>query len=278
MAFLLLTIPHIKVNALSVSKNDLTIEKGSSETVELYANTESEIISASFTLVYSTYDIPANFAVASGFSDSNPNGINHEIIFNEAKSGKILLGTINVSVVNYPNDSIGTINIHTGSAKTTDGETINLNSQNINIKVGTPNEVKTDEKKSALLTKIESKIVSIELKEKTYEYTINVDSKVEELDLKGIPEDSNAKVETSTQKIKELKDNKIIITVKNGDEEQKYTINVNSKNDTKEKDDNEIVIDKTEFKENKGYKGKWIVISIVLIIVLMVSLLLSKKK
>ena len=278
VAFVLLVIPFINVLALSVSKNDLTIEKGSNNEIELYANTESEIISVSFTLVYSTYDIPANFTPADGFNDANPNSINHEIIFDKAKTGKILLGTIKINVKMEPKATIGTINLHTAKAKTKDGETINLNNQSINVKVGTPVEEPKEEPKSALLTKIESKIVNIELKENTYEYTVDIDSKVEELDLKGIAEDSDATVEITTQKIKELKDNKIIITVKNGDAEKKYTINIVIKEDKKVKKDNKITIDNSKFEENKNYKGKWIVISIILIIILMVSLVLSRKK
>ena len=278
VAFILLVIPFIKVLALSVSKNDLTIEKGGNNEIELYANTESEVISVSFTLVYSTYDIPANFTPADGFNDANPNSINHEIIFDKAKTGKILLGTIKINVKMEPKATIGTINLHTAKAKTKDGETINLNNQSINVKVGTPVEEPKEEPKSALLTKIESKIVNIELKENTYEYTVDIDSKVEELDLKGIAEDSDATVEITTQKIKELKDNKIIITVKNGDAEKKYTINIVIKEDKKVKKDNEITIDNSKFEENKSYKGKWIFISIILIIILMVSLVLSRKK
>ena len=278
VAFILLVIPFINVLALSVSKNDLTIEKGGNNEIELYANTESEIISVSFTLVYSTYDIPANFTPADGFNDTNPNSINHEIIFDKAKTGKILLGTIKINVKMEPKVSAGTVNLHTAKAKTKDGDTINLNNQSINVKVGTPVEEPKEEPKSALLTKIESKIVNIELKENTYEYTVDIDSKVEELDLKGIAEDSDATVEITSQKIKELKDNKIIITVKNGDAEKKYTINVIIKEDKKVKKDNEITIDNSKFEENKNYKGKWIVISIILIIILMVSLVLSRKK
>ena len=145
-----------------------------------------------------------------------------------------------------------------------------IDNQDINIKVGTPEPPK-EEKKSALLKQIESKLVKIELKDKVYEYTVNIPNTVTELDLKGIPEDENAKVEISTQKIKDLKDNKILITVKNGNSEQKYTINVTINEII---DTNNELIDTTEFKENKSYKGKWIIISIFLIVTLMVSLIL----
>ena len=38
-----------------------------------------------------------------------------------------------------------------------------------------------------------------------------------------------------------------------------------------------IVIDNDKFEENKSYKGKWIIISIFLIVILMISLVLNKK-
>ncbi len=267
---MLLVIPLMKVNALSVSKNEVTIEKGSNQSIELYTNTESEIISVTFTLVYSTYDIPAYFTPASDFDDTNPNSITHEIIFDTAKTGKITIGTININVVNDARDTAGTINIHTATAKTTNGNTINLENQNINVKVGTP---KKEKPKSALLTKIESKLVNIELKADVYEYDVEIDKEVAELDLKAIPEDENANIEISNQKIADLKDNKITITVKNGNEEKKYTINVNIK-----KAEEKIAIDKSIFEEDDHYKGKWIIISIVLVTVLMISLVLNRKK
>lgn len=271
IVLLLLIIPLINVSALSVSKNDLTIEKGGHESVELSTDTEKNIISVKFTLVYTTYDIPGNFSPAEGFNDTDPNGITHEIIFDKPQTGKIVIGSININVLSNAKVSAGTVNIHTATAKTTEGEVINLNNQNINIKIGTP--VK-EEPKSALLSKIESKLVNIELTKDIFEYNITIDSNVKELDLKAVPKDENAKVEISTQKVEEIQDNKIIITVKNGTEEKKYTINVT----IKEKKDNKIVIDKNKFKEDKSYKGKWIIISIFLIVALMVSLILSRKK
>ena len=280
----LLLITFSKVNALEVSKNDLTIEKGSNNSVELYANVESEIVSVTFTLVYSTYDIPANFIPASGLTDRNPNGITHEVVFNEAKTGKILLGNVSVNVVSNPKDTVGTVNIHTASAKDSNGETISLNAQNINIKVGTTiqepkeepkEEPKQEQKKEVdknLLDKIESNIVTIKLKKDVFDYSVSIKEDIEELDLKAIAKDESTTIDITTQKISELENNTIVITAKNGDTEQKYNIKVNIK------DKNEITVDKTEFKEDKSYKGKWIVVSIVLIVALLIIMLFSRKK
>ena len=275
------------VDALSVSKNDVTIQSGNNTSVELYANSEASVVSVTFTLVYSTYDIPANFSPVAGVSDTNPNGITHELVLDEAKSGKILLGNVNINVVANPNDMVGTVNIHSASAKTTDGETINLNAQNINIKVGTTQEEpKQDEPKKEepkkeldknLLDKIESKLVKINLKKDTFEYEVTIKENVEELDLKPVAKDNNTKVEISTQKIKDLKDNKITITAKNDDVEQKYIINVkvDAENDTTI---NHATIDNEIFVENKSYKGKWAIMIAFFAVALIVSLIFTKKK
>ena len=229
----LLLITFTKVSALEVSKSDITIEKGGNNSVELYANVDEEVISVTFTLVYSTYDIPASFSPANGMSDTNPNGITHTIVFNEAKSGKILLGNVNINVVSYPNDTVGTVNIHTASAKKTNEEVINLNAKNINIKVGTPTEEPKQEVPKEvdknMLDKIESKLVKIELKKDVFDYTVTIDKDVTELDLKPVAKDEKTKIDIGSQKISELKDNKIVITTKNGETTQVYNIKVNIK-------------------------------------------------
>ena len=275
---LVLLIGTINVNALSVSKNDITIEKGKSNSIELYANTESEIESVDFTLVFSTYDIPAYFAPADGNTDTNPDGIAHHIILGQASSGKTLLGTININVLTNATDNTGTINLNNPSATSSNGNKINLDIQNINVTVGTPvvetTEGKKEEEKkdNNLLEKIESNITKIELKKDTFEYTVTIKDSVTELDLKPVAKDSDTKIDITTQKIKDLKDNKIIITAKNDSTEQKYTINV------KTNKENKIKIDDEEFKGSTSYKSKWIVIIIILIVVLSFSLLFNKKK
>ena len=273
---LVLLIGINNVYALSVSKNDITIEKGKTNSIELYANSESEIASVDFTLVFSTYDIPAYFAPADGNNDTNPDGIAHHIILGQASSGKVLLGTVNINVLANANDTSGVININTAKATTSDNSTINLNAQNINITVGTPTtepeEKKEEIKDKNLLEKIESNITKIELKKDVFEYTITIKDSVTELDLKPVPKDKDTKVDITTQKIKELKDNKITITAKNGSTEQKYVITV------KIDKAKEIKIDNEEFKGSTSYKSKWVIIIIILVITLGFSLIFNKKK
>lgn len=265
-----------KVSALSVSKDSLTIDKGEKDSIELYANSEKEITSVEFTLVYSSYDVAANFIVNSSYTDGNPNGITHKVDLVEAKSGKILLGNVSINVKNNAVVKSGSINIHSAKGYTSDGEIVSLNSQIINVTVGKKENIeeKKEEIDKNLLDKIESKIVKIGLKKDVFEYTVSISKDVKELDLKAIPKSDSTKVEISSQKIENIKDNKIIITAINGDVKQEYTINLKEKKNK----DLEVTIDKGEFKEDSSYKGKWILISIVSVMGLMGGLILIKKK
>jgi len=270
----LIVMLPIQVKALSVDKNNLTIEKGKSETIGIYAEVETEITEIQFTMVYTTYDVPAYYNVEPGLNDTNPNGISHKIIFSNPVSGKIKLGNINTNVVNNPKVTAGTINIHSAKATTTNGSVINLDAQTINVTIGEKViEVIEETPKKNLLDRIESEIVSIEVKEDIYEYKVNVKEDIEELDLKAIAKDENYLVEISNQKISELEDNKITITVKTGNNTEEYIIKVNTLNDIEE-----IEIDKEEFESTFKYKGKWITLIVVISVVLFVGLILTKKK
>lgn len=276
----------IKVNALSVSENNLTIKKGTNKDINLYANSETLINKVEFTLVYTTYDVPANFKVNPSHTDSTPNSTKHTINFAEAISGKIELGTINIKVVDNPKDVAGTVNISGAKGYTESGEVVNLNIQTINIMVDkeetTNNEKVTEDKpkeedtsnkeeiKESLLKSIDSKIANIKLKDGLYEYRITISEDVKELDLKPILKDEKYKVEISTQKISEIKDNKIVIKVSNNDYQEEYTININIKEN--------VEIDNSEFKANNSYKSKWIVIIVIFSILLVFSLMFTKKK
>ena len=203
---LLIVLLPLNVQALSVEKNDLTIEKGGKKSVALYANLEADTTEISFTLVYTTYDVPAYFSLEPGLTDRNPNGIAHKITFSNPVSGKIKLGTIDIDIVNNPKVSVGAINVHSASAITNNG-TVNLNAQTINVTIGKEQEEpeeqpKVTEKKINLLDKIESDIVKIDLVEDKFEYEIKIKENIEELDLKPIVKDERYKVEISTQKIK----------------------------------------------------------------------------
>lgn len=285
--FLLFILLPLQVKALSVSKNNLTIEKGKKETVDLYVETEEEITEVNFTLVFTSYDVPAYFNVESGLTD-NLNGTKHRIVFSEPVTGKIKLGTISVSIVNNPKITSATVNIHTGYAISSGGGNVSLTSQIITANVQTTqnttnndddnqttttdDEKKPEEQTTNLLEKIESEIVNIELKEDVYEYKAYIPDEIEELDLKPVAKDESYKVEITTQKIEELTNDQIIITVKDGEYTEEYKITVK-----KISEQEKIEIDNSEFKPTYHYKGKWIVLIIILSISLFVGLIFIKK-
>ena len=272
---LFLLVVTTRVEALSVSKNNLNMDALGNENVELYANVVNAT-KVEFTLVYSTYDIPVEFIINSKFKNETPGGIKHTIIFDEVKNGKVLLGTININVIDNPHDLSGTVTINKAKYINNNNEVINLDSQIINIKV---NQKEEDNKKieidNNLLDKIESKIVNINLKKDIYTYDITIDDNIHELDLKAIPKDNNTSIFIDTQKISELKDNKIIIKTKYNDIEQDYIINV--KINKKEK--NMVMkIDNTIFSPDISYKSKWKTILIISGIIFVICLPFSFRK
>lgn len=271
---LLILILPSNVKALSLDKNDIILANGTNKNIDLYANVDTEVSEISFTLTYTTYDIPAYLNLEQGLTDTNPNGITHKIIFSNPVSGKIKLGSVRVDIVSNPKVNAGTININAASATTTNGTKVNLNAQTLNVTIGEPVEEPTVEKKTNLLDKIESKIVKVNLEKDVYEYTVKIKEDIKELDLKAIAKDENYKVEISSQKISELKDNKIIITVKDGDNKEEYIVKVDVE---KEKENKKIETDEEEFESTYKYKGKWITLIVIMSVVLVVGLFLTKK-
>lgn len=286
---LLFVVLPLRVNALSVSKNNLTIDKGKEQLVDLYAEVDGAVTEVSFSLVYTSYDVPAYFNKEPGLLNDVV-GNKHKMYFSTPVSGKIKLGTVGVKVVNNPKVTAGSINIHSATAKTSDGETINLDTQILNVTIveeveftpvveETPTiETNDDDKKaieeekSNMISKIDSQIVNIVLEKDVFEYSIKIRDDVEELDLKPVLVDDKYTVEVSSQKISELVDNKIVIKVSDGTKSEEYKILV------KIIEDKEPVIDNEKFESSFKYKGKWFLLIIVFVVFLGVGLLLNKKQ
>lgn len=268
IVFLLTT----NVKALTVSENNLNISAGNTKNIELSTNTDVNLTSVEFTLVFDSYDVPAYFSVNSMYTDTNPNGITHKIVFNEPTAGNIDLGTVVVRVVNNPTIVGSSVNIHSAKGTTEDGNIINLNSQTINIKIGEETVEKNKENTKDLLKEINSEIVNIKLKENVFEYEVAIDKDTSELDLSPVAIDDKYKVEVSNQKISELEDDTITITVSDDIDKSTYKINVKVK-----EENNSVEIDNSEYKEEKSYKGKWIFLIVCLSIILFFGVLINKK-
>lgn len=278
------------VLALTVSENNIEIPKSDRKSIELSTNSEEMLTSVEFTLVYTTYDIPASFIVNPNYTDSNPNGIKHKIIFSEPINGNIILGNININVVDNPKDNAGTVNIHSAIGYTESGETINLTSQNINVTVLNNRETNTetneiekpkeDEQQETkkidknVLKEIKSDLVKINIQKDIFEYTIAINNDIEKLDLEPIAINESYKVKISNQEIATLEDNKINITITdNKGNKIDYIIKVNIL-----KDISDVEIDDSDFKEKNTYKGKWIILVIIFSIILLFGLILTRKK
>lgn len=265
ISLLFIFIP--RVLALEVSNDNLIISSGDSEEVELYIDVSDEVSSVSFSMFFSTYDIPAYFNTEDGIVDNSNNGIKHILKLDEEKSGKILLGKIKISPVNNPKDMSGTITLSNATYTDKLGNENNLDNKIINVSIG------KKEKEKITLKEIKSKIVKIDLVDNVYEYKVQVNGDVEKLDLEAIPSKDSYKVEISNQEIDKLKDGKITIKVYNDTNSQDYTIIVD-----KLKEVEKVKIDDSKFQNKNNYTGKWVLVIIVLSIMFVIGLILGKKQ
>lgn len=260
------------VSALSVDNTELTVAKGEKSTVDVYANLEEETTKVSFSLVYTTYDVPATFKAEEGIT-LKTNKTKNTLTFSEAQKGQVKLGTIEISILKSAKANKGTIRLNGATATSKSGNISKLDPVELIVTIGTSTNNSTSVKESNLLKEITSKIVNIDLKDNVYTYEVNVKEDVKELDLVAVPKDEKSKVVISSQKISELKDGKIIINVTSpSNTKEEYTVKVNVLKTDK------VEIDKEEFKADSSYKGKWVVVIIVSVVALLFGFTLSKKE
>ena len=260
------------VSALSVDNTELTVAKGEKSTVNVYADLKEETTKVSFSLVYTTYDVPATFKAEEGIT-LKTNTTKNTLTFSEAQKGQVKLGTIEISILKSAKANKGTIRLNSATATSKSGNISKLDPVELTVTIGTSTNNSTSVKESNLLKGITSKIVNIDLKDNVYTYEVNVKEDVKELDLVAVPKDEKSKVVISSQKISELKDGKIIINVTSpSNTKEEYTVKVNVLKTDK------VKIDKEEFKADSSYKGKWVVVIIVSVVALLFGFTLSKKE
>lgn len=260
------------VSALSVDSTELTVAKGEKSTVNVYADLKEETTKVSFSLVYTTYDVPATFKAEEGIT-LKTNTTKNTLTFSEAQKGQVKLGTIEISILKSAKANKGTIRLNNATATSKSGNISKLDPVELTVTIGTSTNNSTSVKESNLLKGITSKIVNIDLKDNVYTYEVNVKEDVKELDLVAVPKDEKSKVVISSQKISELKDGKITINVTSpSNTKEEYTVKVNVLKTDK------VEIDKEEFKADSSYKGKWIVVIIVSVVALLFGFTLSKKE
>ena len=260
------------VSALSVDSTELTVAKGEKSTVNVYADLKEETTKVSFSLVYTTYDVPATFKAEEGIT-LKTNTTKNTLTFSEAQKGQVKLGTIEISILKSAKANKGTIRLNSATATSKSGNISKLDPVELTVTIGTSTNNSTSVKESNLLKGITSKIVNIDLKDNVYTYEVNVKEDVKELDLVAVPKDEKSKVVISSQKISDLKDGKITINVTSpSNTKEEYTVKVNVLKTDK------VEIDKEEFKADSSYKGKWIVVIIVSVVALLFGFTLSKKE
>lgn len=260
------------VSALSVDNTELTVAKGEKSTVDVYANLEEETTKVSFSLVYTTYDVPATFKAEEGIT-LKTNKTKNTLTFSEAQKGQVKLGTIEISILKSAKANKGTIRLNSATATSKSGNISKLDPVELTVTIGTSTNNSTSVKESNLLKGITSKIVNIDLKDNVYTYEVNVKEDVKELDLVAVPKDEKSKVVISSQKISDLKDGKITINVTSpSNTKEEYIVKVNVLKTDK------VEIDKEEFKADSSYKGKWVVVIIVSVVALLLGFTLSKKE
>ena len=260
------------VSALSVDNTELTVAKGEKSTVNVYADLKEETTKVSFSLVYTTYDVPATFKAEEGIT-LKTNTTKNTLTFSEAQKGQVKLGTIEISILKSAKANKGTIRLNSATATSKSGNISKLDPVELTVTIETSTNNSTSVKESNLLKGITSKIVNIDLKDNVYTYEVNVKEDVKELDLVAVPKDEKSKVVISSQKISELKDGKITINVTSpSNTKEEYTVKVNVLKTDK------VEIDKEEFKADSSYKGKWIVVIIVSVVALLFGFTLSKKE
>ena len=260
------------VSALSVDNTELTVAKGEKSTVNVYADLKEETTKVSFSLVYTTYDVPATFKAEEGIT-LKTNKTKNTLTFSEAQKGQVKLGTIEISILKSAKANKGIIRLNSATATSKSGNISKLDPVELTVTIGTSTNNSTSVKESNLLKGITSKIVNIDLKDNVYTYEVNVKEDVKELDLVAVPKDEKSKVVISSQKISDLKDGKITINVTSpSNTKEEYTVKVNVLKTDK------VEIDKEEFKADSSYKGKWVVVIIVSVVALLFGFTLSKKE
>lgn len=260
------------VSALSVDNTELTVAKGEKSTVDVYADLKEETTKVSFSLVYTTYDVPATFKAEEGIT-LKTNTTKNTLTFSEAQKGQVKLGTIEISILKSAKANKGTIRLNSATATSKSGNISKLDPVELTVTIGTSTNNSTSVKESNLLKGVTSKIVNIDLKDNVYTYEVNVKEDVKELDLVAVPKDEKSKVVISSQKISDLKDGKITINVTSpSNTKEEYTVKVNVLKT------NKVEIDKEKFKADYSYKGKWVVIIIVSVVALLFGFTLSKKE
>ena len=116
----------LNVSALGVSENNIDVVKGNKKSVSLSTNVDVEIKTLEFSIIYTTYDLPASFTTN---YNCILNGSTYKMSFDTPVSGDITLGNLNISASSNPKDKNGSISIINAKAVDVNNNVITLDSK-----------------------------------------------------------------------------------------------------------------------------------------------------
>ena len=266
-----------EVKALEVSETNLTIKKGETKEIELYANVPSDTKKVNFSLIFFNYDVTGTFE--SSIGTLTRNGTTYSISLNEPITGRVKIGKVKIKTSKNMTIDQSAINLHNANAILVDETTKQLNSQRIQVNIA-KEEIKEEIKEinKNLLKTISSNIINISLEPDKYEYEFSVNNKIDKLDLIATAIDETYNIDITDQTLKEG-NNQIFITVSKGEISEKYTINI-TREEKKElpEEKTELNKEKESKIQNINFKSGWTTIIIGLIIVFIIGLSMMFKK
>lgn len=247
---------------LTFEENTLELLETDSGVIKMIYDGEEQATSGSF----SVYSSSNNVLLSSITGNQNVKVTitNSKVTFratNPLKKGDYMIN-IAVDSKNASKDASITINnikLYNGN------ELIEEKNKTINIKI-------VNSKESALLDSVTSNIVEIPFDKNTFEYNLKVKNDVKKLDLVATSDNINDKVEISNQDLK-VGENTITIKVTGTDGiSNEYKIKVTREEETKAKEEIK------EVKVENKIDTKYILISLMAFIIIIVDILFIKKK
>ena len=261
------------LNKIYFDSEDLSVMPGETKEVGVYVDSDSSFTSIKMNVITTSNSI--NFAgITYNEAFTRTNNGSSVILTSKTplKSGS-KVATINVKAIDSA--TVGT----TGYIRVSNVSLNDVQLENASLSVKVSNESSS----SSYLKSVTSNIVKIDFNKDTYDYEYEVSNDVDKMDLVAQAEDSDAKIDISSQTL-EIGENtiKITVTAKNKDKKV-YTFSINRKekemekeNQIDEKDDDVIPIsDSVETK--KPNKTGFVLLLGILIGVMIIDLVIMKK-
>lgn len=262
----------MNAKALTIDTSSVTLNIGEHTYINVYEDFGEED-SITFDVIYYDGHVKAELSASNNII-LTADGVHHTATLKEPMEGSVLIGTLdiwaeegcqNVATVRIAGSEI-TVNVNIPVQPQPEPQPEPKKEEPKEEVVVTTTGV--EEENTNLLVGIRSNIVKISLRNNVYDYSISIDNDVEKLDLEPIKKDDNTIIEMSTQVVKELKDNKITITAKNGTREETYIIAVRVRPEIVEV----VKIEKT------NYKAKYLAFILIFGIIILACVFFMKKE